>query len=56
MEALAPRLFYLDNVIRIINEYIKYDNDLLNRNKYPYNSKLKYFKLNKKYSLHLCTF
>jgi hypothetical protein len=51
MEVLTPKLFYIDNIIQSINEYIKDNNNLLNCNKYLYNSKLKYFKLNKKYSL-----
>jgi hypothetical protein len=49
MKVLTPQIFYIDNIIQIINEYINQDNNLLNCNKYL--SKLKYFELNKKYSL-----
>ena len=51
MEVSTPRIFYIDNIIQIIYEYIKPNNDLLNCNKYLYNTKLKYYKLNTEYSL-----
>ena len=44
MKVSTPQIFYIDNIIQIINEYIIKDNNLLNCNKYL--SKLKYFKLN----------
>ena len=49
MEVSTPRIF-IDNIIQIINEYIKHNN-LFYCNKYLYNTKLKYFNLNIKYSL-----
>ena len=42
---------YIDNIVSLINEYIKYDNNLLICNKYFKESKLKYYKFNKYYSL-----
>jgi hypothetical protein len=51
MTVSTSQIFYIDIIIQLINEYIKDDNHLFNCNKYLYNSKLKYFKLNKKYSL-----
>ena len=46
---MTPKLFYIDVIILYIIEYIKYDNNLLNCNKYL--SKLKKFILNREYSL-----
>ena len=51
MEVSTPRIFYIDNIIQRINEYIKPNNNLLKCNKYLYNTKLKYYKLRKKKSL-----
>jgi hypothetical protein len=51
MALLTPRLFYIDNIVYLINEYIKdNNNNLLDCNIYLYNLKLKYFKLNNMYS------
>ena len=50
MTALS-QLFNIDIIIYLINDYIKDDSELLNCNKYLFNLKLKYFKLNKIYSL-----
>lgn len=44
-------IFYIDNIIYSINDFIKEDSYLLCCNKYLYESKLKYYRLNKKSSL-----
>jgi len=51
MHKSTCKLFYIDNIIQRIKEYLIYENDLLKCNKYLYNSKLKYYKLRKKKSL-----
>jgi len=46
----TPQIFYIDIIIHLINDYLTYEDNLLNCNKYLFNSKLKYFKLNTTYS------
>jgi hypothetical protein len=48
---LMPKIFYIQNIVYLINEYIKDDNNLLICNKYLKELKLKYYKFNQKYSL-----
>jgi hypothetical protein len=47
----TPKIFYIDIIIHLINDYVTYDNNLLNCNKYLFNLKIKNFKLNTTYSL-----
>jgi hypothetical protein len=51
MAVSTPNIFYIKDIVYSINEFIKDDNNLLNTNKYLYELKLKYYKLNKEYSL-----
>lgn len=51
MLVLTPKIFYVKDIIYLINEFIKNDNNLLECNKYLNELKLKYYKFNKKYSL-----
>lgn len=37
MAVSTPLLFYIDNIIHYINDFIKHDNNLLNCNRYLYN-------------------
>jgi len=52
MALQTPNIFYINDIIFKINEYIKDDNNLLNCNKYLNELKLKNYKLNIEYSLH----
>ena len=47
----TPQIFYIDIIIHLINDYLTHEDNLLNSNKYLFNLKLKYFKLNTPYSL-----
>ena len=40
-------IFYIHDIMYLINEFIKDDNNLFNCNRYLKNLKLKYYKLNK---------
>jgi hypothetical protein len=54
MSVSTPNIFYINDIIYKINEYIKDDNNLLNCNKYLNELKLKNYKLNIEYSLKYC--
>ena len=54
MALQTPNIFYINDIIYKINEYIKDDNNLLNCNKYLNELKLKNYKLNIEYSLKYC--
>ena len=47
----TPQIFYIDIIIHLINDYLIHEDNLLNCNKYLFNLKIKYFKLNTPYSL-----
>jgi len=47
----SSNIFDIRDIVYSINEFIPYNNNLLNCNKYLYELKLKYYKLNKEYSL-----
>ncbi len=51
---LAPYIFDIYDIVYSIGEFVWDDNNLLNCSKSLYGMKLKYYKLNSKYSLKYC--
>ena len=54
MALLISNIFEIQDIVYSINEFIFNDNNLLISNKYLYALRLKYYKLNIKYSLKYC--